>query len=478
MNRIQSKLMVFFFILIFLMNGIAYYLYQGSQDTIRQYDHLLENFFLLNDVEQTTSRMYEDMTSYITKQSNDYYHSYQVDHRQLEQLRTELSTLKQNEVILDNYSNMITSFLEETDLAIRAYHIGEIETYSAHTQESERILSYIQDTTMTLINDELSNYDAFYRNLVERSHWVERMGISVFVFTLFASLLFAFRFSRQLTRPIQRLSRAARDISKGKLDGPDVHVKTNDEMKLLSETFNSMRKNLQQSIHEMKQKAEMQQLMKEMELKSLQNQVNPHFLFNTLNVIAKTSYMEEADKTGELIESVSSILRYNLSNLDHPATFKDEMESVRDYVFIQQARFGNRFAFRENIAFSTYSTPLPVLTLQPFIENAFIHGIENKEEGGTITVSSFEENGQVLIEICDDGVGIDSEQLERLNNREEDATSRRTGHTTGIGVLNSIRRLELMYEDHIVEIESTKGQGTTIRMMIPIAQTNEKREIV
>ncbi|UOQ44420.1 histidine kinase [Halobacillus salinarum] len=479
MNKIQTKLMAFFFVLILLMNGIAYFLYQGSQDNIRQYDHLLERFFLLNDVEQTTTQMFDNMTTYMIKNSPDSLDQYNEDRTKLRSLKIQLAgSIDRDQVVVENYSNMLASFLEETKQALDAYQSGQIERYSSHTQEAASISGYIQDTTLTLINNELSDYESFYHSLVLRSQWIEKMGISIFIFTLFASLLFAFWFSRDMTRPIHRLSKAAEEIASGDFSGPDIQVKTNDELKLLTETFNGMRNNIRSLIQQMKQKSEMQQLMKEMELKSLQSQVNPHFLFNTLNLISKSSYIEEAHRTGELIESVSAMLRYNLSRLDEPTTFKDELKSIKEYVFIQKARFGSRFTFNENIALTTWHTPLPVLTLQPLIENAFIHGIENKEEGGEISVISYETASAMVIEVIDDGTGMTSEQVKQWNDVHETApVTEGSGHTTGIGLFNVIRRIEMMYEQKgLVKIKSREGKGTTIQINLPIRATKEEKE--
>src|SRR5699024_2109672 len=103
------------------------------------------------------------------------------------------------------------------------------------------------------------------------------------------------------------------------------------------------------SVQEMEEKSRLAQLLKEMELKSLQNQINPHFLFNTLNTISKLSYMEGAEKTSDLIASVSALLRYNIGNLDRETYLKDEVMIVNEYIFIQQTRFGDRVTFHQDI---------------------------------------------------------------------------------------------------------------------------------
>ncbi|WP_051255053.1 histidine kinase [Pontibacillus marinus] len=479
MIHIQTKLMTFFIVLILFMNGVAYFLYQGSQDTIRQYDILLERFFLLNEVEQTTEDVYQNLKSYIINKSPELLQEYKDGREELRSLQEQLpEKIDRNQLVVENYSNMIESFLEESDQALKAYQEENIKAYSARMIEAEEVLSYLQETALTLINEELSEYDSFYKSLVVHNGFIEKMRLAVFAFTLFASLLFAFWFSRGITRPIHDLAHAAREIASGKFDGEKVPVQTKDELGFLTETFNSMRDNIQSLVTQIKQKSEMKRLMKEMELKSLQSQVNPHFLFNTLNMIAKTSYIEDAKRTSELIEAVSTLLRHNLTRLDQPTTLQEELKSVNEYMFIQQARFGQRFTYEEDIHPDTKGTALPVLTLQPLVENAFIHGIEDLEAGGVIRISSRIKDGRVLIDIQDNGVGIHEEKVGKLlatpDHDEELQETNRSGHTTGIGLPNIIRRLELFYErEELVTIHSQLGNGTTIRLQLPIEQAEE-----
>lgn len=479
MIHIQTKLMTFFIILILFMNGVAYFLYQGSQDTIRQYDVLLERFFLLNEVQQTTEDVYQNLKSYFINKSPELLDDYREGRKELVDLQKEFpSKVEGNHLVVENHTNMIESFLEESDQALQAYRQEDIKAYSAHIQEAEKVLSYLQETTLQLINEELSEYDSFYKSLVLHNEFIERMGVAVFIFTLFASLLFAFWFSRGITKPIDDLSRAAREIASGKFDGHKVPVQTKDELGFLTETFNRMREDIQSLVLQIKQKSEMKRLMKEMELKSLQSQVNPHFLFNTLNLIAKTSYIEDAKRTGELIEAVSTLLRHNLTRLDQPTTLKEELKSVNEYMFIQKARFGQRFSYYENIDPETLSTPLPVLTLQPLIENAFIHGIEQMESGGVIQISTTFQDGLIRVDIVDNGAGMKKERVEKLlsidKDKEDLQGANHSGHTTGIGLPNIMRRLELLYErEELLDIETEINQGTTIRLQLPSERLQE-----
>src|SRR5699024_9419083 len=121
--------------------------------------------------------------------------------------------------------------------------------------------------------------------------------------------------------------------------------------------------------------------------------------FNTLNTLSKMAYLEEAKTTSVLIESVATMLRHSLGDIDKSVTLKDEMEVVKGYFHIQKTRFAERINFVLHVDESCLHCPIPRLTLQPLIENAFIHGIEEKEEGGTISIHIYHDTNHVLIEV-------------------------------------------------------------------------------
>jgi len=291
--------------------------------------------------------------------------------------------------------------------------------------------------------------------------------------------MFMFWFSDGITKPIRKLSVAARQISRGNFDVGEIKVTTRDELRFLTETFNSMCSNIRGLIVEIKQKSELDTLVRKMELRSLQNQINPHFLFNTLNMASKMAYVEGAEKTSELVESISALLRYNLRKLHHTVVLRDEVAIVREYLFIQKMRFGSRIMFSEQVEEAMMDCALPSLTLQPLIENAFVHGIESYESGAELELSIFRQNERVIVEVRDNGVGMDENTIHKLlfepaPEYEPDLSSvshvepHMSKRTNGIGLRNVLRRLQLFYQcEDVMEIESSPGGGTTIRLKLP-----------
>lgn len=192
-------------------------------------------------------------------------------------------------------------------------------------------------------------------------------------------------------------------------------------------------------------------------------------MFNTLNCISQTAINENAYKTESLIRAVAGILRYSLSMMDRDATLEEELNIVKQYMYIQMKRYEDRFKFNLKVNADLKKIIVPAMTLQPFVENAFIHGIEPKEEGGSINIEINEQQERCIILIEDTGCGMDEDALQKIISNSQNQQS--VGHTTGLGIKSVVQRLKLMYnEDDIFTIESKKGFGTKVYLKIPIKE--------
>ncbi|MED4878976.1 sensor histidine kinase [Anoxybacillus geothermalis] len=474
--NIRTKMLLCFTVFLLLLNGAVFLLYQTSEEMMSDYDRRMRRLLLLNEVSQRTNRLMEHLNAYVSEKEGRYARAYEQEFRWLQQHRRQVGAILpilSDRLAAENYEHMIESLLEEAALTVYHFQSGNIGLYSSHLHETMNIALFLQEETLNFIDDELTAYQQRYDEVVRRNRYFRYMGMGLFATTLYLGVLLAVFFSGSLTKPIIHLAHAARAIGAGRLDGPDVRPTTNDELRLLTITFNDMRRNLRQLIEEMKQKAELDRLVKELELKSLQSQINPHFLFNTLNTVSKMAYLEEAEQTSRLIEAVAAILRYNLGDLQRTVALAEEVCIAREYFFIQQTRFFDRIKFSIEAESACLDQRLPPLTLQPLIENAFIHGIESYERGAELTVSICEKHDRVVIEVKDNGVGMDERMKAELEAfiRGEETSARREqgrGHSTGIGLRNVIRRLQLFYGvTDVAEIESAPEKGTTIRLLLP-----------
>ena len=469
MKTIRGKLLVYFFIFVLLFQVTAISIFVSSTELINQYDESFQRFLLLNSISQKSNELYAFTKRYVIEPEEDNVVDYFTKKSQLATDKEKLAdTFDYIEKIkVKNYSNLIDTFLHESELTIGFVLKGDIEKYTDHLEEARIAAGYIQESALELIDVELTAYQSFYLDLQVRNKNFVSFIFFLFLTTIALAIFFALWFANGITSPLNKLSRAAKDVAKGDLIGKPIDIQSNDELKVLGDAFNHMRSNIHGLVQEIKDQSELDQLLKEMELKHLQNQINPHFLFNTLNTVSKMAYLEEAHSTSSLIDSVAAILRHSLGEIDSQVTLKDEVAIVAAYFQIQMTRFSERIQFITEIDESCLAIKLPRLTLQPLVENAFIHGIEEREEGGIIAIYIWQTAKHVIIEVKDNGEGIEQNKIEDLLSfaavRDE-----HVGHLTGIGVANVIRRLQLFYQTtQVVEIESEKGQWTTVRLLLP-----------
>jgi len=222
------------------------------------------------------------------------------------------------------------------------------------------------------------------------------------------------------------------------------------------------------------QRAALGEALKEARFQALQSQVNPHFFFNTINIIAKLAYLEGAVETESMAYALADLMRYSLRRFadgEGLVTLRDEVEHARRYLLIQSTRFRDRLTLHFEIDQTALDMRVPPLSLQPIIENAFVHGLEPGERPGQFLLSIQKAREYVVISVQDNGVGLSSEQVYKLLADEEpdDAAGTERAHTTGLGLAQVRGRLRYYYgETCQMVIESEVGSGTTVRLMLPL----------
>lgn len=273
------------------------------------------------------------------------------------------------------------------------------------------------------------------------------------------------KLSNELSLPVEKLESTLLQIKSLKYN------KIIDSADFLSLFANSITKmgvaNIAHSelLEETKEKMKFQQLAKDTRIKSIQAQVDPHFLFNTLNTIAGMALMESCDKTADLIYSLSDILRYSIKNSKDMVEVGAELENIKKYLFIQTTRYSDKLNYDIKIPNELLKYKIPAMTLQPLIENSIIHGLERKKGPGKIKI-----HGEILlnkfaeIKISDNGVGMSNEKLDRLNNNINSSSI-----NGGIGInLVQDRLIYYFGPEFPIKIESVPDIGTTICVKFPL----------
>jgi sensor histidine kinase YesM len=426
----------------------------------------------MNEVTTASQQVITDLNNYMIQPTHGNRDRLDVSKEKIQKAKNEVFKLRnaENKFTLTNYMNLIDSFIETTDRLILFHSENDSEASAKEFSEATRISTYISEMSLTLLDTELKTYDRFYRGIIEQSGEVMKLGIWVLLLIMCLLLLVTYWFSLSITRPVFKLTQAANELSKGRFD-LQVKVETNDEIAFLAKTFDRMRININNLISEIKHKAQLERelqesklLLQESQFRSLQSQINPHFLFNTLNTLSKKAYLEGSEETSDLLVSVAGILRYNLKRLDRSVTLHEEILVLQQYMDIQKARFTERLQLHLEINESCLDIQIPALTLQPIIENAVIHAVEPKEDGGVIWFRVMDGVECVIIEIEDDGMGMTEEKVEQILKERPIQVE---GHSTGIGFSNVVKRLRLFYGyDNVIDIVSSKGCGTKVVLKI------------
>ncbi|MDU0330806.1 MULTISPECIES: sensor histidine kinase [Paenibacillus] len=267
--------------------------------------------------------------------------------------------------------------------------------------------------------------------------------------------------STVITHPLKKLMRNILLVEKGQFDQVQ-EIRSHDEIGHLSTRFQRMSHELKRLVERIQQEEKDKATA---EIRALQSQINPHFLYNTLGSVKWIASMQQANKIVEMTDALIEMLFYAARSEDALVTVRQELDNLRNYMIIQKVRYYNRIRLEIQADEDTLDERIPKLILQPLVENAIFHGLAWKEESGTITINVERSGNDISITIQDNGVGMDDETLHSLTDSLAYAEK---GEAQNIGLYNVMRRLKLHYgENHGFELKSKWGEGTTIRMVLP-----------
>lgn len=302
----------------------------------------------------------------------------------------------------------------------------------------------------------LAKESVIYQSLVA----LQSSILAIWGVLLIGAVLFSIVFARSITRPIHRLQTAMKEVADGNLEVSYIPGKGKDEVATLGRGFLAMVTQIRTLMQRM---VEEQKAKRQAELNVLQTQINPHFLYNTLDTIQWKALEHDAVEVADIINSLSSFFRISLSKGQEIITLNQEVEHVYHYLFIQQVRYRSILDFDLRLAKELEDYPIIKLLIQPLVENAIYHGIKPANRKGKIMVDITHDEHRIHIVVADDGVGMALEKLHHLQENLSDPL-----HHQGYGLFNVAERIRLTYGDQAkVEIESELQKGCKIHLMIP-----------
>ncbi len=303
-----------------------------------------------------------------------------------------------------------------------------------------------------------------YNSMMYEIYRIRSFILIIGVLGLLGAFLFSYLISSMISKPVTRLQYLMKEAEGGNLN-VSLDFDSGDEIGSLSKSFNNMIDKIKDLMHQIVVE---QEDKRKTELKALQAQINPHFLYNTLDSII---WMAEVNKDEVVImaDALAKLFRLSLSKGAEIIPIEHEIEHVRNYLIIQSMRYSDKFDYQINVSEDILKKNTLKLILQPLVENSIYHGIKNKRQKGHIEIRGRQTENEIILEVIDDGIGMEQSKCEEILNSS--GGNGRKGFN-GVGVKNVNDRIKLYYgAEYGLKYTSVPGQGTTVEIRLPILGT-------
>lgn len=396
----------------------------------------------------------------------------------------------ENGRIAVDFRYMVQTFLEQANAAVAAKQDGDLAVMNRRYGEvlaTYRLIGRQAERLFGVLEEDRQNFRSAIARIRGRYTLI---GFSLLFIAAAASALFLRSVRSLVLKPISTVISAAQGVSEGSYRRVELDGRAGYEFRILAQAFNEMVSVIEGQMRELREAAllarrlheeemkgqRMAALVKDAELRSLQSRIHPHFLFNTLNMTCQLAYMENASRTAGLLESLSALFRYSLENMDHSVRLADELRHLRDYIHVQDLRFGGRIRFEVLERTQSADAMLPCLVVQPLVENAVNHGVKTYIRDGLIRISVEDDGGRVAVRVEDNGIGMSEERLREVESglTESGIPADLPGdpaspmYSGGVALRNVYSRLRLFFGDGLsFAIRSAKGEGTAVEFSFP-----------
>ena len=465
-------------LLILVMNMV---LLGGINSMSTSLDMVYQDNLHLNELTDALGAVQDDMTDYLNSKTSDsledYYRSEQ-NYRTLIQDLNEEITGSSFDRMERNIRRMSENYLDSVGQTIEAKRGRNVEKYRFHYENATQMYGYINTCISSLNMEKFKSNSEQYSQLLGQFRLFETVSVVAMLLVMGCNVGIIISFVGTLIRPLKKLAGSADEVAKGNFDIELLPVETEDEVGVVTGAFNQMVRSIGRYIERLRESMKAERELKERELmmethlkdarlKYLQAQINPHFLFNTLNAGAQLAMMEGADRTYDYVQKVAQFYRYNMKKSQETVTIGEEIEMVDSYIYILNVRFAGDIHYEKKVDESLLFVEMPGMILQPIVENCVNHGIREMGDRGKILLSVYRVEDSVCISVKDNGIGMSQETIDKVMSgtfREEGMAA----GSNGIGMDNVISRMRLYTgNENVMDISSEgEGKGTEVFLYV------------
>ncbi|MDD3252788.1 MAG: histidine kinase [Lachnospiraceae bacterium] len=483
-QSLRTKLIFPVMLTMALSLGINLILFGRIDTTVKNMDQVYATNIRLGELEGLLTELESDVYQYLNIQSQDAFVSFGQKREVFEAMIEEI-----DDTITDhparrmerNIRSLAQSWLKLTDEAVLAKQDHDVASYRASYVEIQKLygylLSYMRGLDDLRFKANSENYNVLYQYL----RYLEIFIIAVLVGVTCCLMVLLYVIIGNFTGPLEKLARKAKEVGRGNFGIALEEPRSEDEVGIVTGAFNQMivsindyirktRESMELEIKMKERELAMESLLKDAQLKYYQAQINPHFLFNTLNAGQQLAMMEDAERTYEFIENMASFFRYRLKSNGEASTLQEEIGLIDSYMYIMNVRYSNEIHLEKSIDNRLLDILFPGMVLQPVIENALNHGLSGVEWEKKIRFTIRQENKDAVICIRDNGMGISEQVLEELRTGQPHAPIDQKDTRNGVGLVNVRERLRLYFDRmDVMTVESDgEGAGTAVTIRVPI----------
>lgn len=480
-KSIRVKLVEIFLIVSVTVFVIVIFIYYNLNRTIGEIDTVYNSNIQFNDLSANVNNIQDSLYQYLNTKSSDSledYYRYTQDYQDLLEGLNQDTVSGSQELAEKNIYNLSQTYLDLTDNAVEKKRGRDAQGVRETYEQTEEIYGYIRANINSVNTSAFITNAQSYSSLRVVLSYMTAFSICILFAVMAVAVGWIVIMTRSITRPLIELANSATEIARGNMEVDFPIVETGDEVSAVAKACNKMIESIRNYIEETKRNYErenelaanelrMKNDLNEAQLKYLQAQINPHFLFNSLNAGAQLAMMEGAEKACMFIQNMADFFRYNVRKMEKDVTLQEELQLVDNYIYILNVRFAGDIHYTAQIDERLLGASMPSMILQPIIENSVNHGIWEKEGEGHIRLHVWADENDICIEIDDDGIGIDPAITRKIMSGES-AHSLSGRDSEGIGLDNVIKRLRSYYgREDVFEIKPGEEGGTMVTLFIP-----------